>query len=51
MYMAPEIKHEQQYEGKPVDIFACAIILFIMVTGHFPFKKPALNDQDYLLLC
>jgi len=30
-YMAPEIHLKQPYEGKSVDIFAAAIILFIMV--------------------
>jgi len=30
-YMAPEIHMRTPYEGKHVDIFAAAIILFIMV--------------------
>lgn len=30
-YMAPEIHLKQPYQGKQVDLFAAAIILFIMV--------------------
>ena len=31
-YMAPEIHARQPYIGTSVDLFACAIILFIMIT-------------------
>jgi len=30
-YMAPEIHLKQKYKGESVDVFASAIILFIMV--------------------
>lgn len=30
-YMAPEILLKQPYEARPVDLFAAAVILFIMV--------------------
>lgn len=36
-YMAPEIHLGQEYDGKSIDIFASAIILFIMVAEHPPF--------------
>jgi len=36
--MAPEIILEQPYDGKEIDLFASAIILFIMVSGNRPFN-------------
>jgi len=36
-YMAPEIHLKQPYNGKSIDLFASAIILFIMVAQHPPF--------------
>lgn len=36
-YMAPEIHLKQPYQGRSVDLFAAAIILFIMVAQHPPF--------------
>jgi len=41
-YMAPEIflkEHSGGYNGAQVDLFASAIILFIMVAGHPPFNR------------
>lgn len=38
-YMAPEIHLKQGYIGREVDLFASAIILFIMVVGHPPFTS------------
>ena len=43
-YMAPEIfikdhNHYNGYNGAQVDLFASAIILFIMVAGHPPFNR------------
>jgi len=36
--MAPEIHEEKPYNGAQVDLFALAIILFILVSGHPPFN-------------
>jgi serine/threonine protein kinase len=36
-FMAPEINLCLKYEGKPVDIFACGVILFMMVLAAAPF--------------
>jgi len=36
-YMAPEIHLGKSYSGASVDLFAAAIILFIMVTKRPPF--------------
>jgi len=38
-YMAPEIHLNFPYKGESVDLFASAIILFIMVAQHPPFIK------------
>jgi serine/threonine protein kinase len=32
-YMAPEIMIENEYDGKSVELFAAAIVLFIMYAG------------------
>jgi serine/threonine protein kinase len=42
--MAPEILLNEPYEGPPVDIFAAGVIMFIMATGHHPFKGTATPD-------
>lgn len=38
-YMAPEIVSKKEYLGAPADIWACGIVLFVMLTGGFPFKS------------
>lgn len=50
-YMAPEIHLKTAYSGASVDLFAAAIVLFIMVTGHPPFNKADPKDPYYLLFC
>lgn len=37
-YMAPEIHLKVPFQGQVVDLFAMAVIMFIMVAGCFPFK-------------
>lgn len=50
--MAPEIHLRQPYSGPAVDLFACAVILFIMVSGNPPFiKADPKSDGHYKLLC
>lgn len=46
-YMAPEIHLEAPYQGKQVDLFAAAMILFIMVAQHPPFTEAKTNDPFY----
>jgi len=44
-YMAPEmIRNPKGYEGTKADIWACGVILFIMLAGFPPFQKPDLSD-------
>lgn len=38
-YMAPEIINKTEFLGPPVDIWACGVVLFLLVTGEFPFKS------------
>lgn len=49
-YMAPEIKKRQNYDGKKVDVFSTAVILFIIVNGIFPFKEATSSDVYYQLI-
>lgn len=37
-YMAPEIIARKEYYGPPVDIWAAGVLLYVMLTGSFPFK-------------
>ncbi len=50
-YMAPEIHARSPYSGASVDIFAAAIILFIMFTQHPPFSRAEPTDPFYRLIC
>jgi len=50
-YMAPEIHLKQPYSGPAVDLFASAIILFIMLSGTPPFAQADPKDPHYKLLC
>lgn len=36
-YMAPEIVRKSEYSGFKADIWALGIVLFVMLTGRFPF--------------
>lgn len=38
-YMAPEIINKQQFAGPPVDVWASGILLYVLVTGKFPFQS------------
>lgn len=50
-YMAPEIHLRKPYTGSAVDLFACGIILFIMISGTPPFAKAdPRSDPHYKLL-
>jgi serine/threonine protein kinase len=50
-YMAPELILKEKYRGPEVDLFALAIILFILYTGHPPFNcANPLRDPHYKIL-
>ena len=50
LYMAPEIHLGQEYNPQQVDLFASAVILFIMVAGHPPFSAASPKDSYYKAL-
>ena len=49
-YMAPEMVYKQPIYNEAVDIWACGIILYIMLSGGMhPISKPLewIDDKDY----
>ena len=49
--MAPEIHLKMTYNGPTIDLFAAAIILFIMYAGTPPFSRADPRDDFYKFLC
>ena len=44
MYSAPEVlAADGSYDGRAADVFSLGVLLFVCLTGHFPFVAP--NDQ------
>ena len=43
-YMSPEIVGKSSYLGPASDIWACGIILYVMLTGTVPFKATTEKD-------
>lgn len=37
-YMSPELVQKKEYSGFASDIWALGVVLFVMMTGTFPFK-------------
>lgn len=46
-YMAPEVLAGEPYKGEQADLFASAVILFILVTQHPPFIRADSGDRFY----
>jgi len=44
-YLAPEIARNLDY-GKPVDLWACGIVLYVMLAGKFPFYGD--NHKEFI---
>lgn len=44
--MAPEIVQKKEYRGQAADIWALGVMLFVMLTGYFPYKG-ASDEQLY----
>jgi len=43
-YMSPELVSKRDYLGNAADIWACGVILFVMMTGTVPFKST--NEKE-----
>ena len=46
-YMAPEIIENKPFDGHAADIFAVGVIMFILVTGSFPFTQATSSNKFY----
>ena len=44
-YMAPEVNSGERYEPKQVDLFSLGVILFVMATCSFPYRRAHESDQ------
>src|SRR4051794_6191186 len=49
-YEAPEILEGKKYLGAQVDLFAAAVVLFILVAGTPPFNTAEEKDYYYKML-
>mmetsp|Transcript_507 Transcript_507/g.445 ORF Transcript_507/g.445 Transcript_507/m.445 type:complete len:315 (-) Transcript_507:255-1199(-) len=49
-YMTPEIYSGEKYSSQSADLFAAAIILFILISHHPPFECAISNNPHYNLI-
>jgi len=49
-YMAPEIKDGLQYDGRKIDIFSTAVIIFVIVLGTFPFREAKKDEHFFSMI-
>ncbi|KAJ0395232.1 hypothetical protein ATCC90586_000282 [Pythium insidiosum] len=47
LYMAPEIESGEPFRGTPTDLWACGVVLFILLTGYPPFDETTPDDFWY----
>jgi serine/threonine protein kinase len=49
--MAPEIIRKVEHMGYPADVWALGVMLYLMLTGHYPFRESARDkEKNYRLL-
>lgn len=48
--MAPEIHKELEYEAQKTDIFSAGVVLFILMTKHFPISDKAVESDPFYKL-
>ena len=53
-YMAPQVVQRKEYRGEGADVWALGVMLFVCITGIFPFKGSTdqelykkINSSDY----
>ncbi|KAJ0389372.1 hypothetical protein ATCC90586_010953 [Pythium insidiosum] len=47
LYLAPEINEDVAYRAAPVDVWACGVVLFVLLTGYPPFDAPEEGDLSF----
>ena len=45
-FMPPEVHVGSKFTGESIDIFESGVILFLMMSGLFPFEKGATSDDE-----
>ncbi|XP_040596880.1 sperm motility kinase Z-like [Mesocricetus auratus] len=48
-YMAPEILARKPYDGLPVDMWSLGVVLYVLVTGQFPFTATTIHGMHRLV--
>ena len=49
-FMSPEIVSKQEYKGPPADVWALGVVLYVMLTGVFPFRGHT-DKELYSKIC
>ena len=49
-YIAPEIIRDQGYEGFYADLWSLGVLLYVMISGTFPFTADNLQDLNNAIL-
>jgi len=49
-YMTPEIWNNEDFDGEAIDMWACGIILFILLVGFPPMEEPSGKDHRFTMI-